>query len=526
MSRSKRILTLLLCILLITGGLNTEAQVAPTVLTLGLLIKSMQGLVKTIKDGAQDLLQAGDVDAAEQQMLLAAIIERTINAIQQAFSKSLDDAYEKLGTQEKNVYDQLKLLGDDARDIEQKTNQDVSDRIFQAQSAANQILDRMPFTDQSPILMGVKVKSFLTSKDQNDADVSVLGYLLADKRMGYKKPDVKIDGKPVPSDNVGAFYDRINIQIPDKIKDDIRFANSPCAPRKTFHVELTVHYLKAWDRLGWPTSETTLPLSSNSLPGGILYDIKVSASADRTFTVPEPVAFSNVSPYVSVDCERTSSTEVSWNMPDEGKQLNGSGRWVETDGVGSESAHAAVSGKTIVASGSINGRNKDWLGNCPGGGHGKLQVYGTYYMDTTHHEPYTYEQSVTMISDKVALSLPAEVALPVSVTADVRSGNFMKSQTIHLLLGIVINVPVPVIAPPVSAPPPDAQALLNATKSALRYQTVVVSIYRKNCNQLLDTLVINVQKDPNEFVPANSKEGFFKASLQKGTLEVQRVKEL
>jgi hypothetical protein len=520
----------LVCFLLATSGVVTESQVVPAVLTLGGLIEGMQGLVKSIKDGAQDLLQAGDVDAAEQQMLLAATLERTIKNVQEAYSKSLNDTYDKLSSQEKTVYDHLKSLEDDARDIEKNTNQDVSDRIFQAQSAANQVLDRLPFVNQSPILVGVKVKSFLTSRDQNDADVAVLGYLLADKRLGYRKPDVKINGVPIPGDFVGAFYDRINIQIPDQIKEQIRFANSPCAPRKTFHVELTVHYLKPWFGVIETFSQTSLTLTANSLPGGILYDIKMTASANRTFTMPEPVAFSNVSAYTSVDCERTSSTNVSWTMPAEGKQLNGTAQWIERDGGGSESAHADVSGATIIASGSINGQNKNLFGNCPGGGHGRLQVSGTYYIDQTHQEPYEYKQDLTMISSKVDYSLPAEVALPPALTSDVRAGTWViKPEVRRVVVGFItamVVVPVREFQPAAAPSPSDAQSATNAVKSTLAYQKVLITVYRKNCDKVLDTIELNVPLDPNQSVTVTSHEGMFKATLQKGSLEVQRVQEI
>jgi hypothetical protein len=320
----------------------------------------MDGLVKSIRDAAQGLLEQGDTMAAEQQMLLAATLEKTIKDVKDAYAKSLDITYDKLSSQEKTTYDHLQSLADTARAIEKDANQDVSDRIFQAQSAANQILDRLPFVNQSPILVGVKVKSFLTSRDQNDADVAILGYLLADKRIKYKKPDVKINGVSIPPDFVGAFYDRSNVQIPDSLKEQIRFANSPCAPRKTFHIKLTVRYLKPWFGVIESFSETSLTLSENSLPGGILYDIKMTASADRSFSVPEPVAFSNTSGYISVGCKQSASTVVPWTMPDEGRQLNGSAQWIETDGLGNQSAHADVSGNRIVAQGTINGRDTDW----------------------------------------------------------------------------------------------------------------------------------------------------------------------
>jgi hypothetical protein len=48
-------------------------------------------------------------------------------------------------------------------------------------------------------------RNFLTNHDQNDADVSILGFLLADQRLKYRKPDVKINGIAIDASYIGAL---------------------------------------------------------------------------------------------------------------------------------------------------------------------------------------------------------------------------------------------------------------------------------------------------------------------------------
>jgi hypothetical protein len=59
----------------------------------------------------------------------------------------------------------------------------------------------------------------------------------------------------------------------------------------------------------------------------------------------------------------------------------------------------------------------------------------------------------------------------------------------------------------------------------MSYRTVTVDIFRKNCPQILDTIQINVPVDQNQSVTVTSQQGLFKATLQKGSLEVIKVQE-
>ena len=524
----------ILCCLATTAGYSEPPQAAANILTFTALIQEVEGLVKTIESSARALIEQGNTSLAQQQLLLAATLDQTDKSVQSAYQSALNDTYTKLGTEEKNVFDNLKNLANGLQDIEKNTNADLSDRIYQTQSAANQILDRLPFSSHYPILVGAKIKGFLDQRDQNDADVALLGYLLADPQLNYQKPDIKIDGQAIPASYIGAFYDRVNVQIPDDLKNKIRFANSPCAPRKTFQIELTVHYKKPFlgsYRFG---SETSVPLSLNSLPGRVTYDIRVLASALRSFTAHEPGAFSNVSPYISVGCEESASTTVAWNVDPNAKQVNGSGRWIETSNLKGQSASAVPNGATVVAQGTITGLDKQGfiVKNCPGGGHARLEVYGTFYTDVQRSQPYQYSTLSTIATQAAQFVFPSEIELPQSTAAVVRSGSWQNTSSAisasGSLLGGLFGAVAQAIQSASSAVQSVAssvqpQALREASKSTLKYSTVTVTVSRKDCRAVIDKIDLNVPADPNQGVAVTSEKGWFKASLRQNSLTIEKV---
>ena len=375
----------------------------------------------------------------------------------------------------------------------------------------------------------------MDQRDQNDADIVILGYLLADPQLAYKKPEVKIDGETIPPNFIGAFYDRINVQIPDNLKDKIRFANSPCSPRKTFRIEIIAHYQKPLLGLVKWGTETTVPLSLNSLPGRVTYDVKIVGSATRTFTVHEPRAFSNVSPYISVGCEDGASTSVAWNVPSDAKEVNGSGRWIETSNLKQESASAVPNGSTIVAQGTIVGLDKQGVivKNCPGGGHARLEVFGTYFMDVDHKEPYEYPTQSTIVNEPARCMLPTEISLPLSTASVVRSGSWVSASSTTSrsgifggLFGAIAQVQIATLrAAQQIQSAINAQSVQQGSKSTLNYSVVNITVSRKDCPTVIDEIAINVPADPNQGAVVTSKNGLFKASLRQNSLVVEKIGE-
>ena len=100
----------------------------------------------------------------------------------------------------------------------------------------------------------------------------------------------------------------------------------------------------------------------------------VFGPAPHEVTVP----FEAVGPHAAVGCGETSPSSASVAIPNDAYEVQARCEWVETDGLKGQPCSAVVEGGTVKATGSIVGRDREWTGNCPGGGHGKLKVSGSY----------------------------------------------------------------------------------------------------------------------------------------------------
>jgi len=114
---------------------------------------------------------------------------------------------------------------------------------------------------------------------------------------------------------------------------------------------------------------------------------KVQYSASITFRGSHHIVQSITVPFqsgsgqVNFGCGESAHPSVRFNVPQGAHDVNASAAWVNTDNVKSQDQQAVVTGETVVGSGNIAGKDRDWIGNCPGGGHGELVIRGTYVID-------------------------------------------------------------------------------------------------------------------------------------------------
>jgi hypothetical protein len=95
-------------------------------------------------------------------------------------------------------------------------------------------------------------------------------------------------------------------------------------------------------------------------------------------TVKANDGFSTKSGSVNVDCASKASTVATFTSPAGKTVATADAQWINLANVRSTEQHVVVAGQTVTASGSIWGFDKDWKGECKGGGHGELQILGTY----------------------------------------------------------------------------------------------------------------------------------------------------
>lgn len=145
-----------------------------------------------------------------------------------------------------------------------------------------------------------------------------------------------------------------------------------------------------------------------------IYAVLLKFTGIRSSMEPATIEFRNSSGQVNFGCGETKSASVSWTVPAGAEQINASSYWDKTDNVKSQDQR--VEPGTTIATGSITGRDRDWLGNCPGGGHGELVVTGSYrIMQPTPGKPFELLQSGNVSTTTPYIApLPVEQHLQIS----------------------------------------------------------------------------------------------------------------
>jgi hypothetical protein len=140
------------------------------------------------------------------------------------------------------------------------------------------------------------------------------------------------------------------------------------------------------------------------------YTALIKFIGERSHLEPTQIAFRNSSGQVNFGCGESKTASVAWNAPAGADQINGSASWANTDNVKSQDQQVAYAGTSATANGSISGLDRNWLGNCPGGGHGELVLQGTYrILQPSAATPFESLQSGTVSAMKpLIIPLPTE----------------------------------------------------------------------------------------------------------------------
>jgi hypothetical protein len=187
------------------------------------------------------------------------------------------------------------------------------------------------------------------------------------------------------------------------------------------------------------------------------YGVTIEVSGRRVTTETGGVVpFRASSGQVNFGCEQTISTNAVWQMPS-GGVVQGEVRaeWANVANTKSMLASAAVEPGRVVGSGSITGLDVQRIplgfgsvGNCPGGGHGELIVFGSYVTQRSGEQRFVESLSGTIgISPdearRLRLTLPtaSDVRLDV-ITVSVRRGEEVLDTARVTLNGTEKSAPV------------------------------------------------------------------------------------
>ncbi|WP_457391956.1 hypothetical protein [Roseateles sp. P5_E1] len=139
----------------------------------------------------------------------------------------------------------------------------------------------------------------------------------------------------------------------------------------------------------------------------------------RTESVTVPFRVS--SGQVNVGCNEVRGTQVTFPTPIGARNVVATPSWENIRDVKQQDKNLTVQGNVVMATGQLVGNNREWTGNCPGGGHGELVVTGSYVIDQSadpEQVVISTFQGFVQPNSSVNVPLPTSPALPADMSSE------------------------------------------------------------------------------------------------------------
>lgn len=377
------ILALVVALTFIGLPTSANAQVAIGG-TIASLIQSLQSLASTLTADAQSVIQQGNADLGQQQMLAAGAITALVNQLNDVYKGRLNDTVASVNLTEGNLANDATQILQQAQGIETATASDAHNIVYQMQGSVNQLLKNLPFISHAPAFYGMQVFDVASANPSKGYDLEFLGFNLTDEALKFKHPHIVVGGFDVPDTNVSVQEDRVQVVLPQDIKSKIEFRGNFCDPPSPFSATMTIFYKTNKHILFVPIGkEAQVPFTAFSMPGPDAVLAKVTYSGMQHSADDVTQQFQAVASQVNFGCESSQPGNIAFTAPIGATQINCNASWINTSNVKNHSQSCSVGGNVVTASGSITGLDKQRISfpggsvaNCPGGGHGQLQVTG------------------------------------------------------------------------------------------------------------------------------------------------------
>jgi hypothetical protein len=122
--------------------------------------------------------------------------------------------------------------------------------------------------------------------------------------------------------------------------------------------------------------------------------ITINITTNKRALKPTIVPFEVGGGQVSFGCGELAHPAVTYTVPNGARDVAAHAEWRDTDHAKGQTQSAAITGQTVIASGTITGQDRNWVGKCTGAGHGELVLKGTYTVDQ-EDEPVQVVNTVT-----------------------------------------------------------------------------------------------------------------------------------
>jgi hypothetical protein len=109
--------------------------------------------------------------------------------------------------------------------------------------------------------------------------------------------------------------------------------------------------------------------------------IAINITSDKKTLVPVVVPFEVGGGQVSFGCGDSAHPAVTYTVPNGARDVTAQAEWRNTNYAKGQTQVATIAGQMVIASGTITGQDRNWVGKCPGIGRGELILKGTYTID-------------------------------------------------------------------------------------------------------------------------------------------------
>lgn len=344
-------------------------------------VREMGGLVRQIEQSASSLAAQGNSELAQQQLLMAALLKQVIQQINTSYADAMTKTFAQLNVTQANSFRDIRDLAKRVATGQDTLTKDVQATIYRSQDVANQLIDRLPFSNPTPVYYGMTARDLLSDRGGSAVDIEILGFLMSDTRLGYKQPVVRVRDHVLPQASVAVQRDRVNITLPSPVRQSVGFAGGACQPREAFPVSIEVFYAvpAPWYIVWRKYDEKSVTFNANAWPGVQTFEVALQTHTTRKVSTPRQVAFNTPSASINVQCEQGLPGSATQPIPAGAVVTACRGEWRDISNIGSHEPGTCTEtpdGRTVT--GTIRGLNKDFFGSCPGGGHATLHIVGTY----------------------------------------------------------------------------------------------------------------------------------------------------
>ncbi len=354
-------------------------------------------------------VKLGNSALGQEQYLLHDIIKRSSEQLRFIYSSDLNNT---VGNLDPSVRDEVSKFVSMAYGIPFDDQSSILEDDHNLQLAANKLFSVAPGDDARVILYGMLVGDLRENPKKGPADIELFGFNVRNKTLN-KNPSVAINGVEIPSNLISVKDQIVLVDLPEKLKQDLHFGETPCVVRDTFSVSVTFYTVEAHGF--WPfasTKEAPRNFELHALPSARNFDLFVSYDFERPRYSSKTESFSQKSPLVSAECGQTTPTMVGFDAPPEARDITCAASWVDIRAAKSLSQSCHVEGKSVKASGAITAFamvcSDPRLCNCSEAGRGRLQIDGAYKIQQT-----SYDKIFDVALGKYSLPAESEVTIPV-----------------------------------------------------------------------------------------------------------------